>query len=324
MIVGAGINGLLLARELAETGAEIVIVDKNKAGSESSWAGGGIVSPLYPWRYSTPVTDLASWSQQVYPQLIAELFEETGIDPEYVVSGLLMLAAADEKAALSWAQAQRRNMEKVDSSFIYSKEPRLASEFSSALWMSDVANVRNPRLCRALKKSLLLKNNVNLLEQCELVALEKDEVQISTVRIRQLDSSREERIKANNYIFSSGAWTHDLLKSAGVTINVKPVKGQMLLYKFEKLPLSTILLTQSRYLIPRKDGHVLAGSTMEYSGYDKSTTKEAKEELRNSVVKLLPELANEEPIRQWAGLRPGTEDGMPYIGQVPPLRKPVC
>ena len=83
LIVGAGINGLLLSRELASAGAEITLVDAGAVGREASWAGGGIVSPLYPWRYSAPVTALVGWAQKFYPDLVQSLLAETGVDAQY-------------------------------------------------------------------------------------------------------------------------------------------------------------------------------------------------------------------------------------------------
>ncbi|MBT8147817.1 MAG: FAD-binding oxidoreductase, partial [Gammaproteobacteria bacterium] len=154
LIIGAGINGLLLARELAVAGAQVQVLEKGACCREASWAGGGIVSPLYPWRYRQPVTALASWAQDFYPQLAAALLENTGLDPELSPTGLLMLDAEDEAEALQWAHQNGRRMEQVDGEFIYRREPGLAPGFQSGLWMPDVANIRNPRLGQALVADL--------------------------------------------------------------------------------------------------------------------------------------------------------------------------
>lgn len=319
LIVGGGINGLLVARELASTGADIILIDKGVTGNESSWAGGGIVSPLYPWHYSAAVTELASWSQAKYPNLIDELIDATGIDPQYSVTGLLMLAAQDEQQALSWARKFNRRMELVDATFIYEKAPRLAKGYESALWMSDVANVRNPRLCKALREFLLRQSNVRLVERMELLDISTNESRLTGIEIKHPASSETENISARNYIFCAGAWTFQLMQKVGVEINVYPVKGQMLLYQQQESALTTILLKNGYYLIPRKDGLMLAGSTLEYSEFDKSITAPAREELGSAVRQLLPELADQEPVKQWAGLRPGSDRGLPFIGKVAPF-----
>ena len=91
IVVGAGINGLLVSRMLIASGASVTLIEKHKVAKESSWAGGGIVSPLYPWRYDAAVTALANWAQAFYPQLAEELLAETGIDVQLHACGLLML-----------------------------------------------------------------------------------------------------------------------------------------------------------------------------------------------------------------------------------------
>jgi glycine oxidase len=105
----------------------------------------------------------------------------------------------------------------------------------------------------------------------------------------------------------------------GISIDVRPVKGQMLLFKFERQIIESMLLTRGKYLIPRIDGHLLAGSTLEYQDFDKSTTDDARQELLQSAVALLPELGNYRPVAQWAGLRPAAPEGLPYIGSLPPM-----
>jgi glycine oxidase len=108
VIVGGGVIGLLTAFNLASQVQSVVLLDRSNVGQESSWAGGGIVSPLYPWRYSPAVTALAHWSQDFYPQLGERLFAATGIDPEVHTTGLYWLDLDDEAEALAWAGAGRR------------------------------------------------------------------------------------------------------------------------------------------------------------------------------------------------------------------------
>ena len=109
------------------------------------------------------------------------------------------------------------------------------------------------------------------------------------------------------------------MQQAGLTLPVEPVKGQMLLYRMAPGWLPSIVMARGRYAIPRRDGHILIGSTLEYEGYDKRTTDEALASLRASAQALLPDLAQQSPVAQWAGLRPGSPDGVPYIGPVSSL-----
>lgn len=313
VIVGGGIIGMLLAKELNKAGAEITLIERTICGKEASWAGGGIVSPLYPWRYSPAVTALASWAQSLYPTLCAELHEKTGIDPELEKSGLLMLDAGDEDMALAWAKNNLKPMQRLGTRDIYQKQPGLAPGFVSALWMEDIANVRNPRLAKALRVFLGCLRGVSIQEETEVLKIEYSQNKVRSLQIRQGAQTRN--IKGKTYIVTAGAWSAKLLANADINVAIKPVKGQMLLFNPERKLLDRIILTSGRYLIPRRDHHLLVGSTLEDKGFDKQASEEARHSLRQSAIQMLPALSNYPVLAQWAGLRPGTTTGVPYIGQ---------
>ena len=315
-IVGGGINGLLLAHELAAAGASVTVVEKGQPGREASWAGGGIVSPLYPWRYDSAITALASWAQDYYPRLAAQLYDETELDIELHTSGLLMLDAEDRVAALDWAHQFGRKMAEIGVDEIYKLEESLARGFKHGLWMPEVANVRNPRLLQALIVSLERRKNVQILASSEVVAWECDKSVVRQMTLRDSETSRCIELPVSQLIVCAGAWSGRLLAGLNTAIGVHPVKGQMLLYKFAKPPIDSIVLTQGRYLIPRHDGHLLAGSTLEYEDFDKTPSMQARQSLQHSAESLLPQLKGQQPIAQWAGLRPGSGDGIPFIGRV--------
>lgn len=318
LIIGAGINGLLLSRELADAGAEVRLLDAGEVGREASWAGGGIVSPLYPWRYSEPVTALVTWAQKFYPNLVEDLEAETGIDAQYQRDGLLMLDAADRDQALAWAARHGQEMSVLTTAGCYQQEENLRPGFDEGLWMPGVGHVRNPRLCRALKESLALNSRVQLSENLPVTEIQTQSGRVTAVLAGE--RGNQQTFHPDTVVLCAGAWSRGLLPEfeADCEIQVEPVKGQMLLYKFDGPPVKSILLHNGRYLIPRSDGHLLVGSTLEYSGFDKSLTEEARSSLSDSAAEILPVLAEMEPVAQWSGLRPGTKDGIPYIGQVPP------
>ncbi|MBC55103.1 MAG: glycine oxidase ThiO [Gammaproteobacteria bacterium] len=315
LICGGGVSGMLVARGLSRQGASVHMIERGSCGHEASWAGGGIVSPLYPWRYSEPVTALANRAQDAYPELARALTDETGIDPELTECGLLMLDADDHVDALRWAQRHGRPMHAWLSTQIYAREPGLAPGSERALYMPAVANIRNPRLIRALAASLQAHPAVEVSEQSEILRFETQGARMTAVWLRQ--QGRERRIEADAFVLAAGAWTGQLLEWLGLTLPVVPVKGQMLLYKADKALLRGVVLSNGRYLIPRRDHHILVGSTLEHAAFDKSITEEAGDSLRSSAERMLPALSALPVRRQWAGLRPGAPDGVPFIGPVP-------
>lgn len=313
LIVGGGIIGMFTARELALAGASVSIIEQGQAGHESSWAGGGIISPLYPWRYPDAVNELAKWGQSHYPQLIEEINAESGLDSELIQNGLLIFDSKEQQRALSWATSWQSKMQLIDNKEIIEVEPELSSFLSSqqnALWMPEVRQVRNPRLVKAIKK-YLLKLGVKFIEETKVSGFSRKSGKISGVL------STKGEIKTDMVLLSGGAWSADLLTTFGIQLSVEPVKGQMILFKTRPETIKRIVLSEDRYVIPRKDGRVLVGSTLEHTGFDKSTSVDAREELATEAARIIPILANAEIEFHWAGLRPGSPDGVPYISPVP-------
>lgn len=310
LVVGGGVLGMMTARELALAGARVTLLERGQTGREASWAGGGIVSPLYPWRYPEPVTALASPAQAAYPALALALREETGIDPELFSCGMLMLDANDEAEAMDWARRHGREVLPEAGADCRRRLPGLAPHWRRGLWMPAVANIRNPRLLQALRASLL-RLGVSIHEQAEVRGWQRE-----GTRVTAAETADGRVFVAGGFVICGGAWSGQLLAAAGQPAALRPVRGQMLLYKPASVP-PCMVLAEGRYVIPRRDGHVLCGSTLEETGFDKSTTAEALASLAASAARLWPALAAERPLLQWAGLRPAAPQGIPYIGQVP-------
>jgi glycine oxidase len=309
-IVGGGIIGLLCARELRAAGESVVVIDRQTVGHESSWAGGGILSPLYPWRYPDAVTALASWSQEYYPGLARDLAYRTGMDVEWTPSGMLYFGSTEEDQAVNWARTHDGDLQVVDAVTARQMAPGTAAGLGGALWMPRVAQVRNPRLLAALYADLRQSG----VEFQENVAIQGFTAQHG--RLTSIQTNRGE-IKTHRCLVAAGAWSGDMLASTELRLPIYPVKGQMLLLSAQSLQLKTMILKDNRYIIPRRDGRVLVGSTLESSGYDKSTTETARTDLMQAAAEMIPALAECPVEHQWAGLRPGTQDGVPYIGEHP-------
>lgn len=313
LIVGGGVIGMLLAREMSKEGWQVSLFEKGICGREASWAGGGLVTPLYPWRYEPEITALATWSQDFYPKLAEELLQESGIDPELSPHGMLMLSVADKEEALSWGRENQRRLEPVDQAFIYQREPNLAEGFEEGLYMPQVASIRNPRLGKSLRQSLIDAGRVELYEQAGVsdIIVENDRV----IGVRTPQGS----FYGDAVVITSGAWSGGLLEQVGVKLPVEPVKGQMILFQAPLGLLHGVVLKDGRYLIPRRDGRILCGSTVEYTGFDKSTSEQTRDELCQTALAMMPALAQYPVEAHWAGLRPGSPKGIPYIGKVPGL-----
>ena len=311
LIIGAGVIGMLTARELAQAGASVTLIDRKACAQESSWAGGGIVSPLYPWRYSESVTALATWSQTSYIHLAQQLLDETGLDPELRQKGMFMVDVHDEDEALAWGRKYHRPMERVKDDFLYQKEPNLIPGQSSALWMPEVSSIRNPRLGRALRRSMEITPDINLVEHQSVESLLVEQGKVTGVKTDQGE------LYADRVVVAAGAWSQELLDPLNVSLPVEPVKGQMMLFKAPVGLINRVILMGGRYLIPRNDGRILVGSTLERVGYDKTPTAEANASLYETALSICPALEACELEHHWAGLRPGSPDGVPYIGAVP-------
>jgi glycine oxidase len=310
-IIGGGIIGLLTAREFIKAGATVAIIEKNELGQESSWAGGGILLPLYPWRQPDAITRLVMQSLKLYPALASQLTGETLIDPEWNPCGLLIVKNPDLTAAVNWCDANDIIYRPAGADFFN----MLNTPPDQPLWLPEVAQARNPRLVKSLKQDLINKG-VTLIEHCELTDITLNNNRITTI------NTTSGQFAVNQLIIAAGAWTGQLFRQFfSSTLDdapkIAPVKGQMLL--FDALPetLSYMVLDGDQYLIPRRDGKILAGSTVEQDEFNKTTTTEARDSLSSFALNLLPSLKNFPMVKHWAGLRPGTEHGIPYIDKHP-------
>lgn len=306
-IIGGGLIGLLSAIQLRRAGMSVVVAERNECGRESSWAGGGILSPLYPWRYNEAVNRLAHWSQQHYQSFCEDLFEQSGVDPEWTQSGILILDQGEFDNGLRWASDYPTATVQGIASEL---EPVLGSSECPGLLFPEMAQVRNPRLLTALKKTVLMEG-VEVLEHTAITGFKSDNGCISAL----LWDGGE--IHADQFVVAGGAWSAAILTELEVRVEIKPTKGQMVLFKGPPGYLSHIVMEQGRYLIPRRDGHILVGSTLEDAGFDKTPTEEAKISLIEDAYRLCPGLRQQEIIGQWAGLRPASPDGVPYICRHP-------
>jgi glycine oxidase len=158
----------------------------------------------------------------------------------------------------------------------------------------------------------LQQNNVTMLEHTELLPLKE----IQTLNEWQTVEGKS--ISADQFVVTSGAWSFELLKETNAKLNIKPMRGQILLYKPEK-NLEQIVYREGFYMIPRRDGHLLAGSTLEDVGFDATVTQEVRNEISAKAEAIMPELKNQPILKHWSGLRPGTPENLPTISAHPTI-----
>ncbi|WP_455201559.1 glycine oxidase ThiO [Kaarinaea lacus] len=314
LVIGGGIMGLLTAHYLNTAGEKVMLLEQGHLGQESSWAGGGILSPLYPWRYPDALNDLAAWSQQIYPALIEELKSLSDIDAQYWQCGFLILDEDEIEAAKQWAGQRNQNLLTVEANQMKDIAPNLSASRlpKNAIWMPDIAQARNPRLLKALITSLQ-NRGVELREQSAV-----DRLIISDQQIKAVVCG-DRKFEAASVTVACGAWSSRLLKDYLPTLHVEPVRGQMILFKATPDILNTMIMEKAHYLIPRRDGRIIAGSTLEYVGFNKNTTEEAKQQLMKKATDLIPRLSSYPVEHHWSGLRPGNPQQVPFICQHPEI-----
>ena len=331
LIIGGGVIGLSLAWDLAQHGQSVQVIDRGEPGKEASWAGAGILPPA-TWRVALhPYDQLRALSSELHPQWAAKLTDLSGIDTGYRQCGGIYLARTPgEAAALSaWAasaveegiEVVRLGERELEESGIRSQVSGVRNKVLAAYLLPQEAQLRNPRHLQALRIACE-RLGVVFTSNAEAVEFESRENGLTAV------VTSTGPLIARQFCFTSGAWTGQLCSKMGIPLGVLPIRGQMVLFganeqqtsAARRPPLPSRVITEgSRYLVPRDDGRVLAGSTEEEVGFDKGTTEEAIAELTAFARELTPALEYAAVEKTWAGLRPASFDGLPYLGQLPGL-----
>jgi glycine oxidase len=307
LVIGAGVSGLSVALALLQRGHRVTVLERGTVGSESSWAGGGILSPLLPWDYDEAVSALALRSMAGYADWVADIEALSGRAAEFWRSGMLALDVPDPDQALAWCAAHGMAAE-----WTCPQTVPLPSSVSdqNPVWLPEVAQVRNPRLVAALPAAVGQLGGV-IHEHCAVTGVLTQGGRVTAVQ------AAAETFPADKVVLATGAWAGLGLAGLAAMPKIRPIRGQMLLFTLAPGVLDTILYRNGLYLIPRRDGHVLVGSTLEDAGFDKSTDAATRQRLHAEAAELLPALAAMQPVQHWAGLRPGSPDNIPVIDRHP-------
>src|SRR5205823_9836508 len=270
VVIGGGIVGSAIAWRLAKDGLAVTLLETGAIGREASWAAGGMLTPVHLAEYPPALAGACSASLALYEPLCREILPLSSVDPEYRVTGLLLLVAddaGDEAARIleAWKRERGQPVERLTRDEAVALEPNLTRDLRRALLLPDIAQVRNNRMAVAL---------------CEAAARKGAEIRPDTPvtgflrvpgRVNGVKTPRGD-VYAGTTVLAAGAWSSDLLRSIGLDLQVKPVKGQMLLAGGTPDFCRHMILDGETYLIPRADGRIVVGSTLEDVGFDKSVT----------------------------------------------------
>lgn len=294
LIIGGGMPGLLAAKALRDRGAEVTVLDAAATYPPASWAGGGILSPLFPWRYADSVTALALPALAKYRALAEEIVAAGGVDPQVRCPGMRVLDEPEPEAALAWCARHGVDVAQQD----------------GTLWLPRVGAVRNPRMLKGLRK---LNDTLGIRQVAASVSA------ITPTADGYAVHTPEKVFRAAKVVVSAGFWTRALLAPLGVDVDITPVKGQMLLFRSAEPVPDDIRLAQDGYLIPRDRHTLVAGSTSEPGVSDQRPQEAAYRHLAHVAARLWAPLGALSPAAQWAGVRPGTTRSAPLISEVPGL-----
>lgn len=318
LVIGGGVVGLSIAYEAAGRGRRVRLIDAREPGHEASWAGAGILPPAGECS-TNPLEQLTALSNRLHRAWAEELREAAGIDNGFRPCGGLYIArdetTRDELGRMHvWAAAERIAIEQLSREELARVEPAvrpLGEELDVALLPGE-CQLRNPRHLKALIAGCSLRG-VDIVGQAAA-----EDFEIRGNRIEAVHTTAGKFV-ADQYCLATGSWTAALARRLRLRLAIKPIRGQIALLNSPQLLFSRIVNEGKRYLVPRPDGRVVVGSTEEDAGFDRSTSTETIAELIEFAVSLVPELINVPLEKSWAGLRPASRDGLPYLGQVPEL-----
>ncbi|MFN9272873.1 MAG: NAD(P)/FAD-dependent oxidoreductase [Planctomycetia bacterium] len=319
-IIGGGVIGLSIARELAGRGLRVRVLSRDRGRDTASWAAAGIFPPAPTWPGAPPGDLLTAWSDRLHREWAEALREETGIDNELRPAGGLHLAADApglerlREAAADW---QRRGAacEWVERDAIARIEPSLAAAIErggivGGYLLPEEMSIRPPRHLAALEASCR-RRGVEITAGAAVTGIEVRGGRVEGV------ATTGGIVRAETYCLAAGAWSEALARPLGLRFATRPIRGQIVLLALPQQVLGRVVNVGLNYLVPRDDGRLLVGSTLEDAGFAKETTAEAIDWLLGFAHGLLGDLPSARMEQAWAGLRPGSADGLPSIGQVP-------
>jgi len=314
-IIGGGVIGLTIARAVALRGVRnVLLIERGNLGTESSWAAAGMLAPQAEANRAHEFFRLTCRSRDMYPAFAAELLRETGIDIELGATGTLYLAFSDEDEAeierrYTWQNAAGLPVEKLTATELRALEPSINASVRAGLKFPLDTQVENRRLLAALVAA-----NQSLGTRIQ-IETEVAELKVERDSIIGLETSRGS-IATENVVLAAGAWSSRI--SAGdktlPNLRIKPVRGQMLCFEPDTPVSRHVIYSPRGYIVPRRGGRLLAGSTSEQVGFDKQVTADGVQSIRAAATEISARISSLAIKDSWAGLRPRAADTLPVLG----------
>jgi glycine oxidase len=323
VIVGAGIIGCTIARLLALRGADVLVIDRDSPGRRATWAAGGMLSPLIESAADDPFFHLADRSFDLYPALVEAVERESGMSVDYRTSGKLQCALDSESAndlrkLYDSPRAQQYGLRLFDGAEARAFQPGLSDDVQSALFVERDHRVDNRLFAQAIAASATAVG-ARIMIGVPVAALDTAASRVTGVRL-----ASDEHVEADRVVLAAGAWSA-LIDGLPTPLPVAPVRGQMLAVdtnygRIDDSPMfERVVGTEECYMIPRSDGRLVIGATVEHVGFDAGPTPEGIAWLIDAARTVMPGIAALPLIETWAGYRPGTPDDWPIIGADPAL-----
>lgn len=315
VIVGGGVIGLTIARALRQRGMrDVTLIERGQLGAEASWAAGGILAPQVEADRADDFFRLACASRDLYPEFANALREETSVDVELDTTGTLYLGFTQEdenelRRRLEWQTRAGLSVELLGADEARALEPSISPKVRCALRFPNDVQVENRKLVEALAMANE-KLGVRLVTDCEVRAIRIEHGSVCAVE------TSCGVVNAPIVALAAGAWTSSINSPGGSLppIEIEPVRGQMLCFEARPQIARHVIYSSRGYLVPRRDGRVLAGSTTEQVGFAKSVTDEGINKIKSMATEIAPALEHLSLVDSWAGFRPRTADDLPVLG----------
>jgi len=317
IIVGGGVIGLAIARALGLRGVtKVTLIERGQPGAEASWAAGGILAPQVEADHPDDFFRLAAASRDLYPAFAASLKSESGVDVELDQTGTIYAGFTDEdekelRARYEWQSSEGLSVEWLTAEEAHQLEPHVSPRVQCGLRFPNDYQIENRRLVEAL---LIANDKLGMRLLKDTVV---GELKIEGGRITGVETSSG-FAAAPAVVLAAGAWA-SLIKSNGAQIQIEPVRGQMLCFESRPQIARHVIYSSRGYLVPRRDGRLLAGSTTEQAGFDKRVTGEGERAIRSMANEIAPATEHLPLIGSWAGFRPRAADDLPVLGPDPEI-----